>query len=543
MLDRKKVRAVIEHFYDAPINEQTIAKFAQILYDEFDLAFHFDESFDSYVSNGEPTFAKPDSVAFDFILDRMWKWCDKNNIDIHELAGEVQTAEFKKRGILPDNYGQEEELEEDMSIGLTGELNIPDYESAYDDDTEDIAYDKGREAKFKGVEVDMNPYESASPLFYAWESGWSEAEVGLHESLPAQSGVATGYEGMSMNEGNGEVADQFDRIRQNVKIGGTYYDQYTQRMFTVDDIEGQYVCCTNNNNPDDKWNEDIISFNRMLNMGAIEFLPQGAPPLRKKKAELELAEDEGDDGLQAEHDEFSDMMWNLLRDVETMPEEVKAQVMNICGIGAHEYTDVNEGFVDFEADMVDFMMENPEVLGKLQNFVYHKEDVMTEAPHPNDSRYNIMDLAGVNLRNAIAGMSRNEKINWLSWNDPNGEYNDEAFIRDGDQPLTDEQLARMMYDQISRGNGTDGQEELNEFVDEKPTEVTPVVKEEPEIKVGITYIVDNKGKIEIESINKEADIARYWTEGINAIEPKVIKLSKLNHLLKTGKIVKEEYEF
>lgn len=543
MLDHNIVQKVIEHFYAAPINADTIKNFAQTLYDKFDLAFHFDDSFDQYINNEthEPLFSKPEAEAFDFILDRMWKWCDKNNIDIHELAGEVQQREFKKRGILPND-----ELEEDMSVGLNGELQIPDYENAFDDDTEDIAYEKGKEACDHGVSLDRNPYEDPNRGL-AWETGWNEmnSESQLYESIPMETGVATGYEGMSMNEGDSEVSDQFDRIRQNIKIGGTYYDQYTQRMFTVDSIEGQYVCCTNQNNESDKWNEDIISFNRMLNMGAIEFLPNGAPTIRRKKTEpaLELAEEEiADDGLQAEHDEFSTMMWDLLSDVETMPEDVKAQVMHICGIGAHEYTDVNEGFVEFRDDMVDFMMENPEILGKLQNYVYHKEDMMTEAPNSNDSRYRIMDLAGKDLRNAIAGMSRNDKINWLSWNDPNGEYSDEAYIRDDEQPLSDEQLSRLIYDQVSRGNGTDEQEIVEEN-NRQEQPLNELVKKSPEIAVGITYIVDNKGRIEIESINKEANIVRYRTEGLNAVEPKTTKLSNLNHLLSIGRLVKDEYEF
>ena len=64
--------------------------------------------------------------------------------------------------------------------------------------------------------------------------------------------------------------DNHDRLTENIKVGAEYYDQYSQKCFTVDGIDyNSFVLCTNVNDPSDKWNEDLNSFNRMLKMNAI----------------------------------------------------------------------------------------------------------------------------------------------------------------------------------------------------------------------------------------------------------------------------------
>lgn len=104
----------IKQFLNTPIDANVIKQFAQGLYDNFDLAFHFDDDFSDYVNNetGQPLFNSQEAAALDKILGRMWDWCKANNIDIHELAGDVQQAEFKKRSILPNDPEEIDGIEE-----------------------------------------------------------------------------------------------------------------------------------------------------------------------------------------------------------------------------------------------------------------------------------------------------------------------------------------------------------------------------------------------------------------------------------------------
>ena len=71
------------------------------------------------------------------------------------------------------------------------------------------------------------------------------------------------------------VNDNYDRLTQNIKVGGEYYDQYSQKCFIVDKIDyNSFILCTNVNDQNDKWNEDLNSFNRMLKMHAIYLIKE-----------------------------------------------------------------------------------------------------------------------------------------------------------------------------------------------------------------------------------------------------------------------------
>lgn len=274
MIDQKVIAQVIEKYINTPPNEQVIAAFAQDLYDQFDLAFHFDEDFSNYCENDtqQDIFTQPEAEALDLILNRMWDYCTKKGIDIHEIAGKVQQAEFKKRGILPQDAGTD--LEEDMSVRLDGSLNAPDFESAYPEDTENDAYEKGKECGYKGIPAENCPYEDYE-LVVAWKTGWEEAtQAKLTEDI-------------NLTEDN---SDAYDQMRANIKPGWQYYDNYKQVIFTVDQITNDgFVCCTDINDPTNKWNEDLVSFNRHLKMEAYDIMKQ-APVQQEEPALMEEEE-------------------------------------------------------------------------------------------------------------------------------------------------------------------------------------------------------------------------------------------------------------
>jgi len=48
----------------------------------------------------------------------------------------------------------------------------------------------------------------------------------------------------------------------------------------------------------------------------------------------------------------------------------------------------------------------------------------------SDWRYQIMDLRGDALQNEIDTLSRNDIVDWLQWNDPNGIYNDKLSMKE-----------------------------------------------------------------------------------------------------------------
>lgn len=227
MVDNNTIGGVIDEFINKKPSAEVIQEFCQALYSKFDLAFHFDDDFNDYIDNEtkEPLFNRVQAEYLNKILDRMIEWCDARGIDIHEIAGEVQQKEFKKRGIIPDDT-----LE---------------------------------------------------------ENGFGTLETGEHRTNLA-GGTDDNFfsEDIELTEG-----DAFDKIREGIKVGCEYYDQYLQKIFVVDGItSGGFVECTNKSDKDDKFNVDLVTFKRYLNMGAYE--PMFEDAAMDMQPQGQLAEDE-----------------------------------------------------------------------------------------------------------------------------------------------------------------------------------------------------------------------------------------------------------
>ncbi len=72
-------------------------------------------------------------------------------------------------------------IKEKMEIDFAGNMLLPNYLSADYEDDINSAYDKGRDAREAGCDLDENPYLSLDmeednaikELYYAWEDGWN----------------------------------------------------------------------------------------------------------------------------------------------------------------------------------------------------------------------------------------------------------------------------------------------------------------------------------------------------------------------------------
>lgn len=143
----QKTNAVIEKYYKAPVNEETIKSFARDLYEQLSLAFHFDEGFEAYSgADGQPSFTQPQIEALNHILDNMWSYCDNKQMDIHELVAPIQ----------------EEFWRNNLGIHFGGSVE---------------AYDKGKEAYSHGADVSQNPYpKEEKGKHESWIEGWTDAQ-------------------------------------------------------------------------------------------------------------------------------------------------------------------------------------------------------------------------------------------------------------------------------------------------------------------------------------------------------------------------------
>ncbi|WP_072836072.1 hypothetical protein [Flavisolibacter ginsengisoli] len=83
-----------------------IKAFFQSLYDDYDLAFMPDDDFTDYTTgDNQPTFNKEEADYLNDVMTRCFDVADRNDADIYEVASEVQVAEYKKRGIFPEDFG------------------------------------------------------------------------------------------------------------------------------------------------------------------------------------------------------------------------------------------------------------------------------------------------------------------------------------------------------------------------------------------------------------------------------------------------------
>ncbi len=65
--------------------------------------------------------------------------------------------------------------------------------------------------------------------------------------------------------------------------------------------------------------------------------------------------------------------------------------------------------------------------------------------------YRIMELPAKELKAKIASMSREEIINWLKWNDPNGVYSDSDSLREFGEIISKKEGETIMLRQILEG--------------------------------------------------------------------------------------------
>lgn len=68
-----------------------------------------------------------------------------------------------------------------------------------------------------------------------------------------------------------------------------------------------------------------------------------------------------------------------------------------------------------------------------------------------DPYYKLMELRGDELELKLNSWSRRELINWLSWNDPNGVYEDEDSLREFDNILGKSEAIEIITRQIMEG--------------------------------------------------------------------------------------------
>lgn len=80
-------------------NIQDVETFFQFLYDEYDLAFHPDDSFDQYINRDrKPLFIKEEATYLDSVMQRCFDICEQNGVLIYDVMEPIQRAEFRKRG-------------------------------------------------------------------------------------------------------------------------------------------------------------------------------------------------------------------------------------------------------------------------------------------------------------------------------------------------------------------------------------------------------------------------------------------------------------
>jgi len=69
----------------------------------------------------------------------------------------------------------------------------------------------------------------------------------------------------------------------------------------------------------------------------------------------------------------------------------------------------------------------------------------------NHPYYQLMELRGDELQTELNSWSRQELIDWLSWNDRNGVYTDEDSMKEFDRILSKERAIEIITRQITEG--------------------------------------------------------------------------------------------
>lgn len=79
---------------------------------------------------------------------------------------------------------------------------------------------------------------------------------------------------------------------------------------------------------------------------------------------------------------------------------------------------------------------------------YIKEELIAKNPN-----YQYKFMPEVDLRNELKTWSRQDLINWLSWNDPNGIYRDEESLAELGCVMTYDEGFEIMVRQTKQGKG------------------------------------------------------------------------------------------
>ena len=119
-------------------------------------------------------------------------------------------------------------INEAMSIGPSGGLEVEEFENARDEDDPNSAYDKGREAFCKGVDHTSNPFLGDPELKQAWHAGWKDTKYEtLHEGKTFEH-LATGVEfkvksfddkQVVLTDGKRIINESRDKFRTYIKDG------------------------------------------------------------------------------------------------------------------------------------------------------------------------------------------------------------------------------------------------------------------------------------------------------------------------------------
>jgi hypothetical protein len=67
---------------------------------------HPDDPFTDMVNleTDQPTFSKEEAEYLDNVMRDCFQYCDDNQLDIYEVAGTIQVKEYKKLGVLPQDF-------------------------------------------------------------------------------------------------------------------------------------------------------------------------------------------------------------------------------------------------------------------------------------------------------------------------------------------------------------------------------------------------------------------------------------------------------
>ena len=86
---------------------EDIKSFFRSLYEKYNLEFMPDDDFNEFENeDGTPRFSSDQAEYLNGLMVQCFNVANQFDADIYEIASEVHTAEFKKKGIFPDNFGR-----------------------------------------------------------------------------------------------------------------------------------------------------------------------------------------------------------------------------------------------------------------------------------------------------------------------------------------------------------------------------------------------------------------------------------------------------